>query len=261
MMIVPQPKPDQKIQLRPALRKKADQLLDNLIKEFYSEVPYATHFMTASKAHPEYYKRHTIETILRLRMKRTVDALAIKYFTLYDPIRAQAWCQYGYEEMLHDIEYFMNDLNKIGVSAKEVYETEPLFSTKLLTGYYQWGMEYEKCPLALISSVYFMEYTTTRTQPEWIDNLEKSMGADAVAGARGHVNLDIDDGHDEFVWEVLMSLINSKDDEMRMLDHLRNVGRLFAMYFTELHHLTVDGKSAVDLKTMSEGMMSVQAAE
>lgn len=249
-MIVTKPDIRKKIDQRKDLRSRADGVLDSLIQEFYEKVPFATHLMTAAEPNMDYYKRHTIETILRLRMKRAVDAMAIRYFTHHDPVRARAWCHYCEDEMLHDVQFFLKDLERIGVSDDEVYATEPLFSTKLLIGYYQWGVEYERTPLALISSVYFMEYVTTQTQPGWLDNLETSMGKDKLAGARGHVDLDVSDDHDDFVWNVLMSLIHTPDDEERLIQHLKAVGRLFGAYFSELHQLTIeDGDPAEESMT------------
>lgn len=260
MSIVKMPNPQRNPNTRPELQARADAVLDQVIKEFYENVPYGTHLMTADEPDPDYYKRHMIEIILRLRMKRTVDAMAIRYFTHHDAVQAQAWCQYADNEMLHDVQFFVKDLEKMGVSREQIYATEPLFSTKLLLGYYQWGMEYEGTPLALIASVYFMEYVTTRTQPKWLDNLEKSMGKDNVRGARGHVNLDLAEDHDDFVWNVLVSLVENEQDEQRLLDHLVNVGRLFAAYFTELYDLTIQGKDESGINRLGESLGQVQVA-
>lgn len=226
----------------PELRKKVDAVLDTFIKDFYETVPYAQHQKNSSELNLDYYKRHNIETILRLRRKRTVDALAIKYFTKVDPVQAKAWAHYTDDEMLHD-RLFAADLAKVGVTKDQIYSTEPLLSTKLLTGYLQYGMEFEDSPLALITSVYFVEYVTTRTQPDWLDNLGTVLGEDNVKGARAHVNTDLDDDHDDFVWRVLSTLVTSDADEQKVIEHLNHVYWLWKLYFVELHQLTVVGKS------------------
>src|SRR5690242_19378129 len=170
---------------KPEFRTRVDSYLDACIKHFYLNVPYARHQMESEQLNLEYYKRHNIETILRLRRKRTVDALAIKYFTKVDPVQAKAWAHYTDDEMLHD-RLFAADLAKVGVTKDQIYSTEPLLSTKLLTGYLQFGMEFEDSPMALITSVYFVEYVTTRTQPDWLDNLGDVLGEENVKGARAH---------------------------------------------------------------------------
>ncbi|MFH8748098.1 hypothetical protein ACH4GK_31215 [Streptomyces rimosus] len=226
----------------PELRKKVDAILDTFIKDFYETVPYAQHQKNAAELNLDYYKRHNIETILRLRRKRTVDALAIKYFTKVDPVQAKAWAHYTDDEMLHD-RLFAADLAKVGVTKDQIYSTEPMLSTKLLTGYLQYGMEFDDSPLALITSVYFVEYVTTRTQPEWLDNLGTVLGEENVKGARAHVNTDLDDDHDDFVWRVLSTLITSEADEQRVTEHLNHIYWLWKLYFVELHQLTVIGRS------------------
>lgn len=237
----------------PEFRARVDAYLDASIKEFYETVPYARHQLESSEINLDYYKRHNIETILRLRRKRTVDAYAIRYFTKHDPVQAKAWAHYTDDEMLHDT-LFAADLAKVGVGKEEIYSTEPLLSTKLLTGYLQYGMEYEDSPLALITSVYFVEYVTTRTQPDWIQNLEKSLGGDGVKGQRAHVGTDLDDDHDDFVWGVLATLVRTPADEEKVFDHLRNVYWLWKLYFVELYQLTVQGRRGepIDLPVAAE---------
>jgi len=222
------------VDVSPNLQSRIDALLMSLINKFYAEVPFATHQMTSDGINLDYYKRHNIETILRLRRKRTIDAYAIYYFTKRDPVRGAQWAKYVEDEMLHDA-WFAEDLAKVGVSKEEIYATEPFLSTKLLTGYLQYGMEFEGSPLALLCSVYFVEFVTTKTQPAWIANLEKQLGADKLAGARKHVGTDLEDEHVAFVWSVLTSLINSPEDEARAIQHVRNVANLWVAYFHELY--------------------------
>lgn len=227
-------------------RARVDEYLDRCIEDFYKNIPFARHQLEGTEINLDYYKRHNIETILRLRRKRTIDALALRYFTKKDPVTAKAWAHYADDEMLHD-RLFAADLQKVGVATDEIYSTEPMFSTKLLTGYLQYGIEYEESPLALIVSVYFVEYTTTRTQPTWLDNLEKTLGREKIKGQRAHVGTDLGDQHDDFVWNVLDSLVHSAKDEAKVLSHLQDIYRLWQMYFLELYKLTVDAAEPLSL--------------
>src|SRR2546421_267321 len=228
--------------LRPELRAKVDGMLDALIDRFYQEVPYAKHQLAEGKLDLDYYKRHNIETVLRIRLKRIVDAYAIRYFTKHDPVQAKAWAHYTDDEMLHDA-MFVRDLEAVGVSKPAIYATEPLLATKLLMGYLLYGIEYEETPLAHIASVYFVEYTTTKTQPRWLDHLETILGKEKIKGARAHVGTDLEGEHADFVWEVLMSLVKTPAEEARVIDHIRNVARLYVAYFTELHEQVVAQKT------------------
>jgi hypothetical protein len=231
---------------KPELRATVDAYLDACIQDFYKNIPFATHQLDSAELHLEYYKRHNIETILRLRRKRTIDALALQYFTKVDPVSAKAWAHYTDDEMLHDV-LFAADLAKVGVPKEQIYATEPMLATKLLTGYLQYGMEFEGSPLALITSVYFVEYTTTRTQPMWLDNLEKVLGRDGIKGQRAHVGTDLDDHHDDFVWHVLESLLPTPEAEQKVLSLMADIARLWELYFIELYTLTVDPNASQEL--------------
>jgi len=243
----------------PEFRATVDAYLDACIADFYKNIPFATHQLESKEIHLEYYKRHNIETILRLRRKRTIDALAIRYFTKTNPVLAKAWAHYTDDEMLHDT-LFAADLAHVGVSKEEIYSTEPMLATKLLTGYLQYGIEFEGTPMALIASVYFVEYTTTRTQPVWLDNLEKTLGRDKIKGQRAHVGTDLNDHHDDFVWNVLEWFLSAPTAQDQALRHLENICRLWQMYFMELHTLTVDPTSSIVFPPAVERPSLVAAA-
>ncbi|MGW0210926.1 iron-containing redox enzyme family protein [Streptomyces sp. NPDC003233] len=228
----------------PELHARVDAKLDAFIEDFYRDVPFARHFLDSGSVDMGYYKRHTIETILRIRRKRTVDAHIIRYFTLHDPRRAKIWANYTDDEMLHD-RLFMADLEKVGLTVEEVYGTDPLLATKLLNGYFLYYLEYEDSPMAGIASSYFLEYTTRKTQPDWLENLEKQMGREKVKGAWAHVNQDIEEDHTDVVWNTLTSLINGPEDEARLLKHMDELYELFTMYFREVHKVVAPAPSPV----------------
>jgi hypothetical protein len=225
----------------PELRARVHELLDGMIEQFYQKIPSATHLKSAERVDQEYYKRFTTEIILRLRMKRVIDGLTIHYFTKHDPRLAKKWCQYTEDEMLHD-SMFLADLERLGATREQVYGTEPFLATKLLQGYFYYGLEHEGRPLASLSSSYFIEYTSSRTQGKWLDNVEKSLGKEAVKGSRAHVDHDDDDDHVDFVWDVLTSFVKTKADEEKIVSHLKNVYHLFMMFFIELHNTVFDKK-------------------
>lgn len=226
-----------------SLRQRVDLFLDKLIEDFYKNVSFSRHQLEDQSIHLDYYKRHNIETIIRLRMKRVIDGLTIHYFTKHDRVLAKKWCSYTEDEMLHDA-MFIKDLQKVGVSLEQINATKPLFATKLLQGYFYYGLEHEFCPLASLTSSYFIEHTTQKTQPMWLDNLEKILGADKVKGQRAHVNHDLEDDHIDFVWDVLKTFIQTPQDEQDLFEHLSNIGKLFTMYFQELYEVTVGKQSA-----------------
>ncbi|MBX9666706.1 MAG: hypothetical protein K2X93_03765 [Candidatus Obscuribacterales bacterium] len=226
-------------------RQRVDALLESLIERFYSEVPYAANLVGGTQVDIDYYKRHTIEIILRLRLKRSIDALTIHYFTKTDPRLAKLWAKYTEDEMLHDT-LFAKDLERLGVSNAEIYGKQPLLSTKLLQGYFYYGLEHEGRPLASLCSSYFIEYTSQRTQPQWLDTVAKFYTESNVKGARAHVAHDQDDDHIDFVWQVLSTFITTKADEERAIEHIENVYALFVLFFNELYRREIQKQSNID---------------
>jgi hypothetical protein len=220
------------------LRKKIDARLNAMIQQFYRDVPGGTMQRDSKKINLDYYKRHSIETVLRIRHKRMIDALVIHYFTKHDPKQAKAWAQYIEDEMLHG-QMFAKDIERLfGLSLEEIYQYEPLYSTKLLNGYFYYTLEHEG-PMAAITSAYFLEYTTRMTQPQWLDNLASIFGEEKIRGARAHVNHDIKEDHNHFVWEVLVSTLKQPEDVARLETHLENIYGLFAAYFSEIYLKTL----------------------
>lgn len=226
-----------------SLRKKFDARLTSMIEQFYREVPGGTFQRDHQTINLDYYRRHSIETVLRIRHKRMIDALVIHYFTKHNPKLAKSWANYIEDEMLHG-HMFAKDIERLfGLTIEDIYQYEPLLATKLLNGYFYYTLEHEG-PMASIVSAYFLEYTTRMTQPQWLDNLAKIFGEESVKGARAHVNHDINEDHNDFVWQVLMGTIKSVDDEARALQHLETIYGLFAAYFTEIYLKTINKDTA-----------------
>lgn len=227
------------------LRSRVDALFNQMIDNFYNEAPLATYQRDNNNIDLDYFVRHNIETVLRIRHKRMIDALVVYYFTKHEPRLAKSWAHYMEDEMLHG-QMFAKDIQKLtGLNAEKIYSYKPLFATQLLNGYFHFTLEHEG-PMASIASAYFLEYVTRKTQPVWLDNLEKVFGKEKLLGARGHVNHDIRDGHNDFVWGVLSSLVKNAEDEEKLFQHFHHIYGLFFAYFVDVYQQTI-GKTERNL--------------
>jgi len=218
--------------INPVFRNKIDALLDGMISSVSGSAAAIDHLATARQVDVEMFKRHTIETILRIRLARIADAKAIYLLARSNPHAAQKWARYAEEEMLHD-KLFLKDLTSMGVAEESVYGTEPLLATRLLQGYLYYTLEHEG-PRGLVGKAYFVEYTTLKTQGMWNQNVKKSLGERAVRGANAHLAIDLKDEHSSDVWNVLMELTHTPEDEERVLRHMHVYCGLFTAYFHEL---------------------------
>jgi hypothetical protein len=230
------------------VKADVDAFLNGCINQFYKEVPGAKFQMESKSISKDYYKLHTIQTVLRIRHKRIIDALVVESLIKdYQMKEAKLWAEYTEDEMMHG-QMFGKDLERLdGTTMDEIYGSEVFLATKLLNGYFYYTLEHEG-PMASLASAYFLETTTLHTQPQWLDNLEGVFGTETLKGARTHVSYDEEVDHSGFVWQVLASTIKNEGDVNRLMEHMSNLYGLFSSYFLELHQKTSD--MAADQKSI-----------
>jgi hypothetical protein len=242
---------------RPEFRKRVDELLLKFERDFYERSAGADGMLDKEKFDLELYKRHNVETMIRIGLKRAVDPLIANYWATRDPQLCKEWGLYGAEEGRHD-RMFAGDLHKVGMTDEEIYAIRPTFATELLNGYFYYTMATEG-PLAAMISGFYLEYIAGKTQPDWLDIMEQHVGADKTKGARAHLALDDDDDHVDMVWNLIMRVIKDEADEERFVDHLIKINSLFVSYFVEVYAATVRGAGAdASLLTQAAPAAAVQ---
>lgn len=237
---------------RPELRQRVADLLVKFEQDFYQKMEGAKGMLDTEKFDFDMYKRHTVETILRINLRRPVDPQIASYWATRDPQLCKEWALYGAEEGRHD-RMFAGDMLKAGMTEEEIYSTRPTFATELLTGYFYYTMATEG-PLAAMIYGFYLEYIATKTQPEWLAVIEEHVGPKKTKGARAHIAFDIDDQHTEMVWNMTMRAVQTPEDEERMIEHLIKFNSLFLAYFVEVYTSTVLKKSGapVDASALTE---------
>jgi pyrroloquinoline quinone (PQQ) biosynthesis protein C len=217
-------------------RAKIDVFIAQKLEEWYQKVPFANHLESGAVSKP-YYRRHLIETVLRIRMNRMAQSDAISAMCRVSPEAAQIWAQYQMEEMLHD-ELFANDAEKIGVSVDEVVATEPFFSTKLLEGFYYYINKHEKI-IGVPCYSYLVEHVNVALDPKRLESLSKSFGNAAIKGAKSHAHTDVQDDHPGEVWAVIWRLIRCEEDMQDVYKYIEEFLSLLGMYYRELYEVTL----------------------
>ena len=213
--------------------------LDRMIEEIYKAQPSTTHLRDAESVNAEFYKRHTIETVLRMRLSRMADGKVLQLLARTRPRVAKMWAKYSHEEMLHD-ELFVKDLERLGVSRETIDGTDALLATKLLQGYFYFTLEHEG-PMATVLRSYMIEYATGKTQGQWNANVARSLGQTAVKGASAHLQYDENTGHGDDTWEILAALLETPEDVRVMRRHVEAFAGLFMAYFAECSGLLAKG--------------------
>ena len=99
------------------------------MEKMFSTVPYTREFHNGLSTHLEYYKRHIIEIILRIKLNNEVDAYSLFKLGYKDNILSKKLATYLSEEYGHEA-FFMKDLIELGLTEEQVNKTDPFFSTK-----------------------------------------------------------------------------------------------------------------------------------
>ena len=93
-------------------KKKIDNLFKSELEVYFDTVDYADHLINKQQGLDEnYYLRHRIETVKRIRMTTSTDSLALSQISEIDYDLARKWGLYTVQEMNHD-KMFLTDIKK-----------------------------------------------------------------------------------------------------------------------------------------------------
>src|SRR2546430_16599143 len=79
-------------------RAELEQHIHQAMEDMFTEVPFAMEFHGGQTTHLAYYKRHLMETVLRIRLNNEVDAYALYKIGYSNNGLAQKLAQYLAEE-------------------------------------------------------------------------------------------------------------------------------------------------------------------
>lgn len=224
-------------------RKELSEFLDDImqreVEQFLATVPYASHLTDPDQElDTDYYLRHRVETIKRIRMTSKTDALALACMVEEDYDAARWWSQYVAEELGHDV-LFMNDLRQYGYTNDAVEEVEPFQSTKTLLEYLTKNIE-STGSLAAVAYSLFVEWNSERYSPRVVEKAEKKYSASYVSGSKAHLAIDKNEGHYETMLDITHSLLIKYGDENVLIDLIKHISGFFRDYFCELYEESVE---------------------
>jgi hypothetical protein len=214
------------------VKKEVDTFLDGKIDEWNATVPFAQHF-EGSDVNLAYYKQTLIEHAWRIRLMRSAQSYALHKISRINAEAAQLYAAYQDEEMLHDV-LFMKDAEKVGLSAEDIFATEPNFNTRVLAGYLYFVAEHEK-PLGVICYSYLVEYTTQKITPKQIKAMSESLGKDLIVGQAAHLNTDLVEDHTQDMWDILSLFIESEQDVVDIKRYMAEIQELLKRFFVDLY--------------------------
>lgn len=204
---------------------------NNNFKRILSENSKIKDFHNGKSIDKKNYTRHIIEGINRIHLNNEVDALALLSAAKKKNNKvSKLIATYLEEEISHD-ELISKDIEKFGMSLKQIQNTKLFFSTELLIGYLKFSIE-KNGYLPCIVWSWFVEWYSNTYNPKIVGIAKNKFGEDKTKGMRIHLEMDNNLNHTNFYNELIEEeLIDSKEE---IYNYLEKYIELVKMYFEEL---------------------------
>jgi hypothetical protein len=233
---------------REELATTVDQILRQEVARVMNTVPFAKHLTDArQELDDDYYLRHRVETIKRIRMTSRTDALALAAMIEEDYEAARWWSRYVAEELDHD-RLYMRDLEKHGYTWEQVATIEPFPSTIAMLEYLDTRIA-EMGSLPAVAYSVCVEWNSERASATVVKKAEKKYSKKHVAGSKAHIGIDENENHYQVMLNVAYSLIQKHGDAEVLIQLMKDVMAFLGSYFRELYEATVGSRPAAVAST------------
>lgn len=222
---------------RETLEERLDEILQEEVWQFVDTVPHATHLTDETQElDEEYYLRHRVETIWRIRMTSKTDALALARMVEEDYEAARSWARYTVQEMNHDL-LFLKDLRGHGYTFETFASINPFDSTRALLSYLTDRIEAEGSIAAVAYSI-FVEWNSERYSSKVVNKAEKRFSRRHVLGSRAHIGIDEEQDHYSMMLDIAHRLLDGHSTEEVLFRLIRDISAHFRQYFRDLYEAT-----------------------
>lgn len=210
------------------------------MERLFARVPFAGEFHAGTATHPEYYKRHLMETVLRIRLNNEVDAYCLYKIGYKNNKLAVKLAKYLAEELGHE-NFFLQDLKGLGVEKETLDATPPFFSTDKLIGYLYHSINQDG-PMPTMVWNWFVEWYSDTYNKIITEKATNVVGEKGTKGFKKHIEFDEDHDHIGLMFGTVEQTVNSEKDHQKVKDYLTNFIALLGEYFQELHDATIAKK-------------------
>lgn len=224
-------------------REEFSELAASRMDQLFQRVPKMAEFHSGQWIDRDYYVRHVVETVLRIRLNNEVDTYALFKVGSSDDVLAAKLAKYLAEEFGHE-GMFTRDLAKFGMTLDEMNAIPVFPSTSKLMGYLRLAADREG-PAPTTTWDWFVEWYSDRYNQIITTKAAEVYGADMVHGSQTHINYDDSHDHDDLMWRVVSRAVERWSSPEQAKRHLVNCIDMIGDYFDELWHATV-ASQAVD---------------
>jgi hypothetical protein len=224
------------------LRSRFHTVAEQEMQKLFDRVPMARQFHEGTWMDKEYYRRHVLETVLRIRLNNEVDAYSLYKIGYRDNKLAATLAKYLAEEYGHE-EMFLRDLKQFGLDRDGVDASSPFETTKQLIGYMYLAINQDG-PLPTMVWNWFVEWYSDRYNKKITQSAAGLYGDTMVRGTMAHIQYDESHDHDDLMWRTVERAVENWGNEDKALHYLRRFIHMIGDYFQELHDSTIGARAA-----------------
>lgn len=217
--------------------KEAEIFFINEMEKMFNTITYAREFHSGQSTDFEYYKRHVVEIILRIKLNNEVDAYSLFKIGYKDNFLSKKLATYLSEEYGHEA-FFMNDLVAMGMTEKQVQEAVPFFSTQKLIGYIYYSIMQDGAMPTMVWNwlveLYSDTYNMTITK-----KFGDEYGNDKVRGSLKHLAFDEKHDHLSLMFSTVLATVKNPEDIEKIKMYIANFVDLIGDYYQELYDNTI----------------------
>jgi hypothetical protein len=221
-------------------RSRLEGLAAELMEQQFQRVPKMRELHTGEWIDRDYYVRHLVETVLRIRLNNEVDAYALFKVGSADNNLAAKLAKYLAEELGHE-GMFTRDLARFGLSIEEM-NAPPIFpSTAKLMGYLRLAAD-SRGPAPTTVWDWFVEWYSDRYNQIITNKAAEEFGKAQVRGSQAHLDFDESHDHDELMFRTVSRAVEVFGTPEQAYADLKTFIDLIGDYFGELYEATVGHK-------------------
>ncbi|CAB3751842.1 hypothetical protein [Paraburkholderia solisilvae] len=217
-------------------RERFELVAAQAIEKMFAASPVTAAFHRGEWIDREYYRRHLVETVLRIRLNNEVDAFALYRIGFKDNPIAQILAQYLAEEYGHE-GLFLRDIEKFGLTESQVNAIQPFHCTDKLIGFLYLSIGRDG-PLPTMVWNWLVEWYSDRYNKTITEAAAQAFGHDLVKGSLGHIHYDESHNHDDLMWSAVQRAIDNWGGVARAEVYLSHFVGLIGEYFDELLQAT-----------------------
>ncbi|MEX5709983.1 hypothetical protein AB1484_17125 [Parafrankia sp. FMc6] len=214
--------------------------LENLAAEYmereFDRVPRMRELHEGTWIERDYYVRHIVETVLRIRLNNEVDTYALFRVGSKDDSLAANLAKYLAEEFGHE-HMFTRDLVRFGFPVEQLDRTPVFPSTNKLMGFLRLAADKEG-PAPTTVWDWFVEWYSDCYNQIITTRAAEEFGADLVRGSQTHIEFDTTHDHDDLMFRVVSRAVETWSTAATAESYLDTFVSLIGDYFGELHAAT-----------------------